>query len=235
MYKDLMHSQNKMRLDSFTKLFLFLFALSLIPISTSDALLQQAGKIIVDISPGETRSFSWGLQSDDDKTLTVQIFAEGDGSEFLSFPASMQIEPEEVIFVPFDVMIPKVYDGSLTLSPTIVATEFGDTGSSTVINVQMAKTVNISIIPLQEIETQLTEKLEPSSQSDSPEQIHSEVTITEKQEIAFPLQQVKDGIAPEDVTCKDTFQLLLKPSNGLPVCITQDTFQKLLKRGWIEP
>ena len=237
MYKDLMHSQNKMKLDSFTKLFLFLFALSLIPIINSEALLQEAGPKSVTVTPGEIQSITWGLQSTDDVTITVQITAEGQGSEFLSFPASMQIEPTgQLIFVPIDVVIPANYDGHLTFSPSIVATQLGDASGPTKINVLMAKTINISIIPLQkDSEVQLTEELEASSQPDDTDQIQGQVTITENKKMISPLQQVKDGIAPDDVICKESFQLLLKPSDGTPACVSLKTHQKLITRGWILP
>ena len=233
----MMNQELKQKIKSLlsAKLFFILITLSIISISSSDALLQQAGSISINVISGQTQSFTWGLQSDDDTTITVQISAEGDGSEFLSFPTSLQIDPGETVFVPVDVNIPSDYTGELMLSPTIVATEYGDTESSTVINIQMAKTVIILISDAQDPKIDLTEKLEASAESKNDYQIQGQVTITEKHEEISPLQQIKLGIMPKEVLCKDTFQLLLKPSDGSPVCVTQDTFQKLVNRGWMQP
>jgi len=47
-----------------------------------------------------------------------------------------------------------------------------------------------------------------------------------------PLQQVKEGIAPEDVKCKSGFELIFKASDGSPVCVSPATATKLVALGW---
>lgn len=111
----------------------------------ADALLQESGRISISIAPGEQDSFTWLLQSDDDKPITVKISSEGLGSEYLSFPQSIQIEPKQIVQIPIGIMIPLDYTGQLIMSPTLVATKLGDTHEATVINLQLAKTVEISI------------------------------------------------------------------------------------------
>ena len=50
-----------------------------------------------------------------------------------------------------------------------------------------------------------------------------------------PLKQLKDGFHPNDITCNDDLELLIK-NNGIPVCVTFDTKSILMERfGWMEP
>jgi len=113
-------------------------------------LQQVAGKLIADINPGESQILQWGLISDNtSKTITVELIAEGEGSEFLSFPKKIDLQPNQVKFVEISVTIPSDYDKRNTFSPTILAIEKGETGGPTVINIQMKKvlTINISSEP----------------------------------------------------------------------------------------
>jgi hypothetical protein len=59
-----------------------------IPLNTirhSYALQQLAGNIIIETMPGETETFNWGLISDKNASTTVNITADGTGSDFLTF------------------------------------------------------------------------------------------------------------------------------------------------------
>ena len=47
-----------------------------------------------------------------------------------------------------------------------------------------------------------------------------------------PLEQFKSGIAVKDVTCKQSFQLIIKAEDGSPACVKADTAQILIERGW---
>lgn len=49
-------------------------------------------------------------------------------------------------------------------------------------------------------------------------------------EIESPRKQMKRGIAAEDVTCKAGLSLVIR-NNGFPVCVKEDTADKLEKRG----
>lgn len=115
-------------------------------ITNADALRQVAGKIIVDIKPGESNSFEWGLVSDKPNEITsVELSAEGDGAEFLSFEKTLQIPPTEIVYVPITVNIPPEYPGGIELQPHLIATEFGEQGGATVINIRMLKIVNLNV------------------------------------------------------------------------------------------
>ncbi len=51
--------------------------------------------------------------------------------------------------------------------------------------------------------------------------------------IESPLSQYKSGVFPEDIQCKEGFDLIFKPRSGwIPACVKPDTAEKLLERGW---
>ncbi len=47
-----------------------------------------------------------------------------------------------------------------------------------------------------------------------------------------PLEQVKSGVLPKDVQCKQGFTLLLKAEDGSPACVDPAVAQILIQRGW---
>ncbi len=116
----------------------------------SFALQQVAGKLVADVNPGESQILQWGLISDNPtKTITVELIAQGEGSEFLSFSEKVDLQPNQVKFVEISVTIPSDYNQRNTFSPTMLAIEKGEAGGPTVINIQMKKvlTINISSEP----------------------------------------------------------------------------------------
>ena len=121
--------------------------LILVPIALVDsaALQEVAGKIDVDIKPGETKTFQWGLISDSDTTTTLELSAEGKGAEFLFLPKSVTLDPHQFLYVKVNATIPNNYSGNVTLTPAMDATEFGQTGGATVINIQVKKFVTLVI------------------------------------------------------------------------------------------
>lgn len=46
-----------------------------------------------------------------------------------------------------------------------------------------------------------------------------------------PLKQLKEGVDPQDVTCKSGFNLIFKP-DGTPACVKTSSVQKLVSMGW---
>lgn len=50
-----------------------------------------------------------------------------------------------------------------------------------------------------------------------------------------PLRQFKSGIPVQNIQCNEGLQLMMKSSNGYPVCIKPSTVSKLFQIGWIEP
>jgi len=86
------------------------------------SLQQTSGTPTVQLNPGETETFLWYLVSDDDEYLTVvKIRAEGLGSELLSFPEVVEINPRKTQSIEFIVSIPEEYTTDVKLTPSIYA------------------------------------------------------------------------------------------------------------------
>ena len=68
----------------------------------------------------------------------------------------------------------------------------------------------------------------------SPYSISSESLNPDSQFILSPLKLYKVGISIEDIHCKSNLELALKSSNGSPVCLTSESKNRLLERGWIK-
>ena len=111
------------------------------------ALQQVAGEIDVAVRPGETSTFQWGLLSDSKEEIQIQLRAEGNGSEFMLFPGSVVLAPETLYWVSVNVTVPGDHSGSVELQPSLFATELGEQGGATVINIQMQKFVKLKILP----------------------------------------------------------------------------------------
>ncbi|MHB8547081.1 MAG: hypothetical protein ACYDAJ_09985 [Nitrosotalea sp.] len=47
-----------------------------------------------------------------------------------------------------------------------------------------------------------------------------------------PFEQVKSGVNPKDVTCKQGFTLIIKADDGSPACVDPQVMQILIQRGW---
>jgi ubiquitin len=142
-------------------------------------LQQVAGKIEANVLAGQSSTFTWGLISDNpDKVISVDLRAEGEGSQFLSFPKSVQLNPQQIEYVEFTVSVPSDYLGKATLNPTIYAVEKGQTGGPTVINIQMKKIVSLTIEGAKEATEQAKEVEEQSVTSQQQEPI---ITTTQEE------------------------------------------------------
>ncbi len=53
-----------------------------------------------------------------------------------------------------------------------------------------------------------------------------------KSGISSPLNQFKSGVNSSDVKCNSGFQLVIKAVDDSPACVTSQTAQKLVERGW---
>jgi hypothetical protein len=128
--------------------------LTMIVISTTIdeiyAVQEVAGPLIVNINPGETKSFSWGLLPEKNESNLVKIYADGNGSEFLSFPERFELVPGKINYVLGNVTLPFNYPNSTKLDPIIHATlsdenETGNGGGSNAVNVEVSKVLSIMI------------------------------------------------------------------------------------------
>ncbi len=124
-----------------------LFSVIFVPIFLIEAyaLGQTGGSAVIDIKPGESDTFVWGIISDKDESMVIKLSADGEGSQFLSFPDSISFGPNEKVYQIFQVTIPADYPGGITLRPSVYATDVGMDVGSTTINIQMAKTVTLNI------------------------------------------------------------------------------------------
>lgn len=97
--------------------------------------------------PGETKQFTWGLLTDKNASNTVNLTADGTGSEFLSFPKSVVLIPGNLSYVEGNVSIPAAVPGGIELKPAIHALEVGENGQlgGAQVNVQMSKVLSLII------------------------------------------------------------------------------------------
>jgi len=61
------------------------------------------------------------------------------------------------------------------------------------------------------------------------------VSKVENSSLDSPLKQFNAGIPSNEIQCKDTLVLVIKSSNFRPACVTPNTFEKLIVRGWEKP
>ena len=47
-----------------------------------------------------------------------------------------------------------------------------------------------------------------------------------------PLKQTSLGISPENVICKDNYEIIFKITDNFPACVKPSTVEKLIQRGW---
>lgn len=112
------------------------------------AFQQVAGPVIINLNPGETKSFSWGLIAGNNETSTLKIYADGNGSEFLSIPETFKLAPGRLNSVGGNITIPPNYPTNTTLSPIVHSTlsenDTANTGGNAVA-VELSKMLTISI------------------------------------------------------------------------------------------
>lgn len=111
--------------------------------TNAHALQQIAGPITLEMKPGESNTFQWGLLSDRDQPTNVSLSSEGTGSEFLSFPEILNLPPGNITYVTVNVRIPFDHPGAVELKPSLLATQAGEQGGQTVINIAMEKIPSI--------------------------------------------------------------------------------------------
>jgi len=68
----------------------------------------------------------------------------------------------------------------------------------------------------------------------SPYSISSESLNPDSQFILPPLKLYKAGISIKEIHCKSNLEFALKSSNEYPICITAESKNRLLERGWIK-
>ncbi len=74
-------------------LLIFSILLILPLVSNGEAFLQTGLHMDVNLKPGESQTFLWGLFTELDKPVVVTLRAEGEGKELLSFPKTIDAQP----------------------------------------------------------------------------------------------------------------------------------------------
>ena len=125
------------------------------PFVQSFGLMQVAGDVVVEVKPSETKPFAWGLLSDkQNQATTIELSADGEGAECLSFPKTVSLGPGELKQIQGNVSIPADYlvpTNGTELNPTIRAAEQSNkedqvsNESGMILNVQMAKILSIVV------------------------------------------------------------------------------------------
>lgn len=117
-------------------------------IQQAGAFQQVAGPVIINANPGDTKTFSWGLLAASNETSLLKLYADGNGSEFLSFADSFRLTPGKINYVVGNVTIPFNHPTNTTLNPIIHSTlsenDTANTGGNAV-NVELSKMLTITI------------------------------------------------------------------------------------------
>ena len=77
---------------------------------------------------------------------------------------------------------------------------------------------------------------ETNATSTNSASTEDDVMVTEDEippAILSPLKQIKSGIVPENVVCKEGLELVFK-LNGQPACVKTTSVQKLIAWGWTQ-
>ena len=120
------------------------FFLMLLP--SAFGLGQVAGKLVVFAPIGESNSTKFGLVNNENKTVTVNLSAEGEVAEYLSFQKTVKLPPKKITYILITATIPENYDTSNggNLTGYLYATQKGESGQVS-INVQAKKSITILI------------------------------------------------------------------------------------------
>ena len=82
----------------------------------------------------------------------------------------------------------------------------------------------------------MTESSNSTSTGDDIMVIDDEIMITKNEmteTIPSPLKQIKEGIVPENVVCKEGLGLVFK-LDGQPACVKTTSIEKLIAWGWTQ-
>ena len=151
---------------------------------------QLAGKLQFNLEPGESQTVQWGMFNIGDETIIGFFNIEGEGSEFVSFPESVDIPPGDPVYVDVTVTIPSDYPNDVYLSPFITAIERADQEQTVRISLAIRQHLEIKIgnpiIP--EVTAQLEPEKVTTPESEQEETLQEEAkepgafTITQSEE-----------------------------------------------------
>jgi len=144
-------------------------------LSYSDAFLQSGIGVKQQLERGESASFEWGLNSERDIPVVVNLRAEGEGAELLSFPESIELPPNDWAFAEFTITIPEDYPNDVIRHSFIYAYMAGEKGGSVIFNIQMQRSVTVLIgDPVIEEPVIEEKEIAPAAEQTEPEQTKTE-------------------------------------------------------------
>jgi len=84
-------------------------------------------------------------------------------------------------------------------------------------------------------EFEITSGVESEESSHMEEVFGTEVDTSEENNVSIlsPLKQIKNGVEPENIQCKESLQLIFKSSRS-PACVKETSVQKLVSLGWTQ-
>jgi len=172
-------------------IFLISSMLLILPLlSNSEAFLQTSLIMEVHLNPGESQSFQWGLQvEENEEAAVIKLRAEGEGKELLSFPESIDAIPGVWNTVTITITIPEDYPTDVLLNPAVFALLEGKEGSAVRLNIQMKNVATIIIgnpvieeVVEEEPQVEMVEEVEEEKPVEKTEQEPGTFTITSPEE-----------------------------------------------------
>ena len=124
------------------KIVVILVALVLLP--NAFALQQIAGQLAISAPISGSGSAQYGLINDGNETIFIKLRAEGDAAPYLSFPTTVELVPNKIVYTDITANMPANYNGQASLSGSLYAVQEGKPGQVQ-INVQMKKSVIVSV------------------------------------------------------------------------------------------
>lgn len=121
------------------------------------------------------------------------------------------------------------------------ATETTDTSNSTSTETtdmtessNSTSTGDEAMVVEDELETEIETEDEMAETEDDMTETEDETMEAEMiPTVLSPLKQIKEGVVPENVVCKEGLELVFK-LNGQPACIKTTSIQKLIAWGWTQ-
>jgi len=126
-------------------LLIFSVLLILPLVSNGEAFLQTGLHMDVNLKPGESQTFQWGLFTELDEPVLVTLRAEGEGNELLSFPKTIDAQPGVWNAIEITITIPEDHPNDVILTPALFALIEGDKSTGFAINVQFRNVATIII------------------------------------------------------------------------------------------
>ena len=110
-----------------------------------------------------------------------------------------------------------------------------ETGSDDAITIAFEFSENETVVGSALIKAKLGQDKTIDNSKTSKQKTNHDVTDemdTKKKKYMSPLQQAKQGITVNEITCKNNMVLAIK-HDGTPACVKSSTLSNLTKRGWI--